>query len=47
MKYKAENVKQFSLKFFPKDADVYEHLSKQPKKAEYLISLIREDMARS
>lgn len=39
-----EKTKQFSLKFFPKDFDVYEHLSKQPRKAEYLIGLIRKDM---
>lgn len=43
-KYRTENVHQFNLKFFPKDEDVYWHLNKQPKKAEYLIGLIRRDM---
>ena len=44
LKYKSAKVRQVNLKFFPKDQDAYEHLKKQPKMAEYLIRLIRQDM---
>jgi len=44
-KYVKENTKTFSLRFYPKDMDLYEHLQAQPKKAEYLKDLIRKDMA--
>ena len=43
-KYKAKNVKQISLKFFPKDHDAYEHAKAKPRTAEYIIGLIRADM---
>lgn len=42
--YRKKSIKTFSLKFFPSDHDLYEHLQKQPKKAEYLRKLIRKDM---
>ena len=43
-KYRAAKVKRFLLTFYPKDADLYEHLQRQPQKAEYLRNLIRQDM---
>lgn len=43
-KYRKENMKSFLLTFFPDDHDLYEYLQTQPKKAEYLRSLIRKDM---
>lgn len=42
--YRKKSIKTFSLKFFPADHDLYEHLQNQPKKAEYLRELIRKDM---
>lgn len=44
--YRKKSIKTFSLKFFPADYDLYEHLQKQPKKAEYLRELIRKDMGK-
>lgn len=44
--YRKKNVKTFTVKFFPADHDLYEYLQAQPKKAEYLRNLIREDMER-
>ena len=41
-----KSVKTFLLRFFPTDYDLYEYLQAQPKKAEYLRNLIREDMDR-
>jgi hypothetical protein len=32
------------MRFFPKDGELWEHLQKQPRKAEYVKRLIREDM---
>jgi len=43
-KYVKEHTKTFSLRFYPKDMDLYEHIQRQPKKAEYLKDLIRRDM---
>lgn len=43
-KYTKEKVKAFNLRFFPSDAELYEHLKKQPKMAAYLKDLIRKDM---
>lgn len=45
-KYRAERVRQFALPFYPKDADLWDHLQRQPQKAEYLRGLIREDLER-
>ena len=44
--YRKKSVKTFLLRFFPTDYDLYEYLQTQPKKAEYLRNLIREDMER-
>lgn len=43
-KYKAEKVKKMLLEFYPTDAELLEHLEKQPKKQTYIKNLIREDM---
>ena len=42
-KYKAK-VKKMLLEFYPTDADLLEHLSKQDKKQTYIKNLIRKDM---
>ncbi|MGR1082839.1 hypothetical protein [Olegusella massiliensis] len=44
--YRKKSVKTFTVKFFPADHNLYEYLQTQPKKAEYLRNLIREDMER-
>ena len=44
LKYKTANVHQFALPFFPKDEDLWRHLQAQPRKAEYLRELIRDDL---
>jgi hypothetical protein len=46
MKYKAEKTKRVTLRFYPADEDVYEHLQKQPSMQGYVKRLIREDMAK-
>ena len=43
-KYKREKTHSFSLRFFPADEELWEHLQRQARKAEYLKRLIREDM---
>lgn len=43
-KYEKEKVKAFNLRFFPADAELYDHLKKQPKMAAYIKELIRRDM---
>ena len=43
-KYKAKAVKQISLKFFPKDHDVFDFAKSKPRTTEYIIGLIRADM---
>lgn len=43
-KYRADKQKHFLLTFYPKDEALWQHLQAQPKKAEYLRRLIREDM---
>ena len=42
-KYKS-NVKRLTVDFPPSDADLWEHLQKQPKKQTYIKALIRADM---
>lgn len=44
-KYK-EKIKRLTLDFTPSEADLYEHISKQPKKQTYIKDLIRVDMER-
>ena len=43
-KYRREKVKQISLKFFPKDRDLYEYVKSKPRA--YILDLIRKDMTR-
>lgn len=43
-KWNAANKKTVSLGFYPSDADLLEHLNKQPNKAGYIKDLIRRDM---
>lgn len=43
-KYKREKTHQLSIRFFPNDERLWEHLQSQPRKAEYIKRLIREDM---
>lgn len=40
-------VKQVSLKFFPKDHDLYDFVKSKDKSTAYILNLIREDMNRS
>ena len=42
-KYK-EKVKRLTIDFHPSEADLYEHIQKQPKKQTYIKELIRKDM---
>ena len=42
-KYKA-NVKRLTVDFPPTDAELWEHIQKQPNKQGYIKSLIRSDM---
>lgn len=44
-KYKAK-VKRFTVDFPPTDAELWEHLNKQPNKQGYIKALIRADMER-
>ena len=43
-KYKREKTHQLAIRFFPKDERLWEHLQKQPRKAEYVKRLIDQDM---
>ena len=38
--------KRLTLDFYPTEADLWEHISKQPNKQGYIKSLIRADMER-
>ena len=42
-KYRAKT-KRFTVDFPPADAELWEHLQKQPNKQRYIKDLIREDM---
>lgn len=42
-KYKAK-LKRLTIDFSPAEADLYEHIEKQPKKQTYIKNLIRKDM---
>lgn len=46
-RYREKSVRSITVRFFPKDRDAYEYAKSKPKLAEYIISLIREDMGRS
>ena len=43
-KYERENVKKILVRFYPKDADLLEHVKKQPSQNAYILDLIRRDM---
>lgn len=43
-KYAKKKTKQLSMRFFPNDMDLWEHLDNQPNKAAYIKQLIRDDM---
>lgn len=45
-KYVKERTHQFLVRFFPADEELWSHLQRQPRKAEYIKRLIREDMGR-
>ena len=42
-KYKREKTHAFTIRFFPADQELWEHLQSQPRKAEYIKRLIRND----
>lgn len=39
-----QKVKRISIDFYPTEADLIEHIEKQPKKHTYIKNLIREDI---
>ena len=41
-----EKVKRIGLDFYPTEADLFDHVSKQPQKQTYIKNLIRADMER-
>lgn len=45
-KYKREKVKRITVDFSPAEAELWEHIQKQPKKQTYIKRLIRADMER-
>ena len=42
-KYK-EKLKRITIDFYPADAELWEHIQKQPQKQTYIRNLIRADM---
>lgn len=46
-KYRRENVKQISVRFYPNEQDIYEHVKAQENVAGYIKELIRQDLLRS
>lgn len=46
-KYRRDNVRSFSLSFYPKDADILEFFEAQENKSGYIKELIRQDMTRT
>ena len=43
-KYKKANIKRITIEFSPLEADLWEHIQKQPKKQTYIKAVIRADM---
>ena len=43
-KYRKRNVKEVKVRFFPAEANLWEHLEAQENKAGYIKGLIRKDM---
>lgn len=46
-RYKRKSVRQLNVPLFPGDRDIAEWLDAQPRKAQYVRELIREDMRRA
>ncbi len=46
-KYRKENVRQISVRFYPSEQDLFEHMEKQGGRAAYIKGLIRADMEKS
>lgn len=44
MRYEKHNVKRVTVKFFPDDMEMYEHVRSQPSMMGYIKELIRKDM---
>lgn len=45
-RYAKRNISQKLLKFYPKDRDLFDWVSVQPKQNAYVLGLIRADMER-
>jgi hypothetical protein len=45
-KYKREKVKRITIDFSPAEAELWEHIQKQPKKQTYVKELIKADMGK-
>ena len=45
-KYKAK-LKRLTIDFSPAEADLFEHIEKQPKKQTYIKNLIRQDIEKN
>lgn len=43
-KYVKEKVRQIAVRFYPAEAELWEHLQTQQNKAGYIKSLIRDDL---
>lgn len=43
-RYRKQNVRQATVRFYPSESDLWEHLQAQGNKAGYLKELIRRDM---
>lgn len=46
-KYIKQHVKTINVRFYPKDAEVYERAKSQENASDYIRRLIREDMERN
>lgn len=42
-KYRRDSVRQLTIRFYPKDRDLYDYVKGKPKISEYVLSLIRKD----
>ena len=45
-KYRKENVKQISVRFYPGEQDLFEHVKAQENIAGYIKQLVRQDMGK-
>ena len=44
LRYKKARTKQISLRFYPSEMDIWDHLGKQGNRSGYIKGLIRSDM---